>query len=60
LSDAKLATDDVVKTIEGNIKAEKWYENGLKYNVYTKLYNSKEELVYSRTITVENDQISTK
>ena len=42
------------------VKEQKWYAEGCKYTVYIKLFNSKKELVYSRTIMVENDQISTK
>ena len=58
LSEAKSGTDKATQSLANDIKNNKWYAMGCKYYVYVKLYNSKEELVYSKQITVIDDQIT--
>jgi hypothetical protein len=60
LSDARSGLDAVVKKVEDVIKTNDLFVQGLTYRIYVKLFDSKETLVYSKTVTVENDQISTK
>jgi hypothetical protein len=58
LSEAKANTDKAAQNLAKDIKEQRWYAMGCKYYVYVKLYNSKEELVYSKQITVIDDQIT--
>jgi hypothetical protein len=60
LSDARSGVDAVVKNIENVIKDNDLFAQGLTYSIYVKLFDSKETLVYSKTVTVENDKITTK
>ena len=60
VSQAKTATENATQRIVKIIKDNQWYTMGCKYYVYVKLYDSKEKLVTSKTITVINNQVAYK